>query len=207
MKIISKEKDYYDYLQGIYGIDNKRVLDRTIYPISKYLPSYDSEDYVSFTIFIGNYEINGYYKNNKIYVGKSAFDEYIKTYEGWLSDRPSNYVKQEMKKIKEFTKKKFLLINKSLKSITYKYDFPIIIQWKPIRNDWIEIPNILLKEFKVPTIIPDKTAYMMIENWLAERETQKENIEEPKDEIKIINKGFDLKESFRHRKWIIQKIN
>jgi hypothetical protein len=27
MKIISKIKDYYDYLQGIYGIDEKLVLD------------------------------------------------------------------------------------------------------------------------------------------------------------------------------------
>ena len=29
MLIISKYKDYYDYLQGIWGVDEKRVLDRT----------------------------------------------------------------------------------------------------------------------------------------------------------------------------------
>ena len=28
MKIISKYKDYYDYLTGIYGVDDKIVLDR-----------------------------------------------------------------------------------------------------------------------------------------------------------------------------------
>ena len=27
MKIISKYKDYYDYLQGIYGVDEKLILD------------------------------------------------------------------------------------------------------------------------------------------------------------------------------------
>lgn len=31
MKIISKYKDYYDYLQGIYGVDEKKILDRTSY--------------------------------------------------------------------------------------------------------------------------------------------------------------------------------
>src|SRR5687768_13290674 len=30
MRIISKFKDYYDYLQGIYGVDEKKVLDRTM---------------------------------------------------------------------------------------------------------------------------------------------------------------------------------
>lgn len=29
MKIISRYKDYYDYLQGIYGVDDKVILDRT----------------------------------------------------------------------------------------------------------------------------------------------------------------------------------
>ena len=29
MKIISKFKDYYDFLQGIYGVDPLLVLDRT----------------------------------------------------------------------------------------------------------------------------------------------------------------------------------
>lgn len=31
MRILSKYKDYYDYLQGIYGIDEKKILDRTSY--------------------------------------------------------------------------------------------------------------------------------------------------------------------------------
>lgn len=29
MKIISKHKDYYDYLQGIYGVDNYKIYNRT----------------------------------------------------------------------------------------------------------------------------------------------------------------------------------
>jgi len=28
MKIISKHKDYYDYFQGIYGVDKMKILDR-----------------------------------------------------------------------------------------------------------------------------------------------------------------------------------
>lgn len=38
MKIISKYKDYYDYLSGIYGIDDKKILDRTIYKPMNYVP-------------------------------------------------------------------------------------------------------------------------------------------------------------------------
>jgi hypothetical protein len=41
MKILSKYKDYYDYLQGIWGMDEKLVLDRTDYtPTPDYTSNY-----------------------------------------------------------------------------------------------------------------------------------------------------------------------
>jgi hypothetical protein len=32
MKIIDRNKDYYDYLQGVYGIDTQAVFDSTYFP-------------------------------------------------------------------------------------------------------------------------------------------------------------------------------
>lgn len=53
MKIISKYKDYYDYLVGIYEIDEKLVLDRTKFDV----PSYSNV----VTFYICGKCIDGYY--------------------------------------------------------------------------------------------------------------------------------------------------
>ena len=54
MKIISKYKDYYDYLQGIYGIDNNLILDRI-----KFSPISYEYDNTIITLYICDYKIQG----------------------------------------------------------------------------------------------------------------------------------------------------
>jgi hypothetical protein len=55
MRIISKFKDYYDYIQGIYGVDEKLILDRTTFYKMPYVPT----DYINETFYIGEYMIQG----------------------------------------------------------------------------------------------------------------------------------------------------
>jgi hypothetical protein len=68
MRIISKYKDYYDYLQGIYGVDEKLILDRTeFFPtpdrfrteVLRYKHNLDSYELVRF--WICGYLIEGLY--------------------------------------------------------------------------------------------------------------------------------------------------
>lgn len=50
MKIISKFKDYYDYLQGIYGVYPKLVLDKREFNPIQYFESFSVKH-----LFIGDY--------------------------------------------------------------------------------------------------------------------------------------------------------
>lgn len=68
MRIISKFKDYYDYLQGIYGVDEKLILDRTDFQHLSYTPS---NNQIS-TFYIGEYKVQGVWINGKIHYGSDV---------------------------------------------------------------------------------------------------------------------------------------
>jgi len=79
MKIISKYKDYYDYLQGIWGMDEKLVLDRTVSsPTPNYL-SYLGMPYVSLARFYicGNVVEGVYYQERVNALGVFLFGDEI----------------------------------------------------------------------------------------------------------------------------------
>lgn len=63
MRIISKYKDYYDYLQGINGVDEKLILDRTMYGHLDSIPGKPMKE----TIFICDYQVDGLWFESKIY--------------------------------------------------------------------------------------------------------------------------------------------
>jgi hypothetical protein len=79
MKVISKYKDYYDFLAGSYGTDNKLVLDRT----KGYVPYFSHEttadglgklgkDYeteFAFTLIVGFTAVDGIYYHGRFYYG------------------------------------------------------------------------------------------------------------------------------------------
>lgn len=65
MKIISKYKDYYDYLQGIYGVDEKLILDRR----SSEHPMYYQNGVYQF--IIGELIVEVLHVNGKFYCGES----------------------------------------------------------------------------------------------------------------------------------------
>lgn len=69
MKIISKYKDYYDYLSGIYGIDEKIVLDRTI---SKNSPNVEFYSHWNrkIVLYIAGYVIECLCIDGKFYYGE-----------------------------------------------------------------------------------------------------------------------------------------
>ena len=68
MKIISKFKDYYDYLQGIYSVDDKLILDRTKYTPLSYKPSVKTKH----SLYIGNLQVDVLWIDGKPYTGNDV---------------------------------------------------------------------------------------------------------------------------------------
>ena len=223
MKIISKHKDYYDYLTGIYGIDEKMVYDRRTNTLEK-----PSEDIIStvnqstvttHTFSICNNIFVVYQFENNFYY---TIDERIELY--YILDKREIYnsflvyrswrtydVKEEVKV--KFEKDNCVSeVNKAIRQ-------PVLIQttWD---NDSFKIENITNKRYfkdtKDKTItywrIPDLSKFGFAK-WVPSDEMYqqivafigwlKDNPEIPNNqtnEEKIQSNGFDLKTSFRHRK-------
>jgi hypothetical protein len=95
MKIISKFKDYYDYLAGIYGVDEKLILDRTEYTPVSYV-----NDFYVVRLAICDYFIEGIF-----YKGEYLFGEEVKDLiekhrkKGWhyYSGDNEHYVDNDLK--------------------------------------------------------------------------------------------------------------
>ena len=104
MKIISKFKDYYDYLQGVWGMDEKLALDRTDYSST---PDYTTNtsmviDLVRF--YVCGVVVEGVYyqeKANKpgefLYgeqIEKVLADRIMKEKYGWMNTETHYYIEK-----------------------------------------------------------------------------------------------------------------
>jgi hypothetical protein len=186
MKIISKYKDYYDYLQGIYGIDEKLILDRRKYDSIAYY-------FEIIRLYIAGYYIEGIHKDGIFYYGKDllkfksddrrrlySFDsrdttKCIRTEYGYIYIEPV----KDTKNFNEVENCPILLRNNSFSNKKF-YKYPI------------------LKNLKINKFISAEVMYNWLSTWLSEQISKKENqITEQTDAEKILNKGFDDKCSFR----------
>jgi hypothetical protein len=222
MKIISKHKDYYDYLQGIYGIDELVVYDRRTENLIKHIDSIKLEIY-DFAICDFIYRIY-FYKNksyhtpdelielhhlliNDNYIGSDDRKVYLlKTYE-----YSSNWVKN--KGIEDSAKRHFdeynhsTQINKNLRiPILIKNEFGEIIHEKSFNgrigrtfntSRW-SIPD--LSSFGIAKYIPAVEIYQRITEFISWTKDNPEIPNKQTDKEKVLSHGFDIKQSFRHRK-------
>ncbi len=190
MKIISKYKDYYDYLSGIYGIDEKLILDRR-----------EKDDYMlptlgKITIYIAGYIIEGMVKESgNIFYGDSLRSYIIeKPIWKWLSKHHKrDYTKSFDIKYKNHNEWYYLEPIKDLKNINEKHNCPILIDTPYGIKKYP-----MLSTLKLPSFLPAETIYQWLSEWLSTQITNKEKqIKELPNSLKIENKGFDKKKSFR----------
>ena len=205
MKIISKYKDYYDYLSGIYGIDDKIVLNRTeFFPVNEF-----STKIVTF--YIAGYSLDGYYdsQNNRWYFGedlialdpkpnikKSKWERRIQ-----INPRRYKYINKNRERCVSIlfpTQNKYYHaypdLIKDPNKINQKYGCPIMCS-SGIPDDYIKFP--ILKDTGIASVLPAEKIYLMLIEWLA----PKENIVDNRTNIeKILSAGFDTKTSFRNIK-------
>ena len=175
MKIITKTKDYYDYLVSYYGYDETRVYDRR--NDHKDLPyNYPGK--------CGNFGNNGRYL-------LSICDVYYPIVEtnGVLIFDKKDLVK------KDYTDQILMSFKGRPSKENAKYRTPVLLCNTYSGESEAFIPT--LSTYGIPSIISANDMYEMIYNylgWLVDNPAPPDN-QTNKD--KIVSHGFDLKSSFR----------
>lgn len=192
MKIISKFKDYYDYLQGKFGIDEKKVLDRTKF--YNYGDFADSAEYITLN-FCGKL----YYRTTKKIVLKTS------KYTNFQSYDFQNHKDREpfLKYYKHNSNVKMVVLYTCEKYTWYTYnetDYEAISEKLPYvvySTSWNANGMPILKEIGFNNVIPPEEAYKLIEETISIKEQEIKR--DPTDMNLYHSKGFD-KNSFRNIK-------
>lgn len=216
MKIISKYKDYYDYLQGTWGVDEKLVLDRTKYYHMPYLPSENTKE----TFYICGYRVEGLFKGGRYHYGKEL-EKYDSRFSISTNDADKRYYDSLHKsaihdacyRVHENNNGYYrtVSIEKQPHKLTNEYDPNFILNCPillPVPSygqepntlrigDCTYQPFPILKQYAMHKVFPPEKMWLMLSEWLgrekpiADTRTNKE---------KIVGKGFDNKTSFRNIK-------
>ena len=209
MLIISKFKDYYDYLQGIWGVDEKRTLDRSNFITT----DTDFKNYMLYCFYIGDYYVEGVAMNGKILYG-SEIEPFIKdaSYQrNWANKMyPNHYLLEGEKNDRALVLKEPKLLKNSP---TNKLNCPILsnVNYRTHLNEKEEYScqldtsngakpykmNPILKDYSFHKVFDAEKIWLILSDWLGKDKIIPNN---QTDKDKIVSAGFDLKASFRHRK-------
>lgn len=218
---MSKHKDYYDYLQGIYGIDEKMIYDRRTDYLAK--PNEFSEkekDYIIYTLAICNRLFIIYKYGNKYYHTAEEILELddLLTKDDDTKGILSVWARRRNKKDLIKNAENLYNSNNVEIDVNKKVRQPVLIKTRDgefscpltrelggyygkrvIKEDaYWSIP--ILSEYGVASVYPAEKIYQDISSflgWLVDNPPIPNN--QTNDE-KILSHGFDLKQSFRHRK-------
>ncbi len=196
MKILSKYKDFYDYLTKTYGEDPKVILDRRKFG----KPLFVSAQMVE--LFICGRIYQGWFENDKFYWGDRLniiADE--KPKRGWWNkdkhDSP-DYIYKGYGDFTQDIRGRLHLSNSGYIStkplidnneINRHENCPIIIK---CMGKLLKYPK--LSDLDIASAIPAQEIYLTLCEWLS----PKDNIENNQtDKEKILSNGFDAKTSFR----------
>ncbi len=208
MYIVDKNRDYYDYLSHIYGLDKRIVFDRRgsiklsdedIVNVTNYLRYrwYGNNNDYFIILEIGNVqyliEISKI-KSKEIeliekFISCSmeiiyVFRNNIHYYESYISIRGAN-IKSRWK-WKKSTKKREYILNDNYKDIITAYN-----------NDRsIDLP--ILAETQITSLINEEEIWKELQNYISSLNNDKDVSIPMTDVEKAVNHGFDKKTSFRH---------
>jgi len=200
MKIISKHKDYYDYMVGIYGLDPTITYDRR----TDNLIRYEQAGYNTFgnpvsehvfhicnnKVIIFEYKNKLYHQPNELIdLNKKLLKDGNGQYRLWAG---SSWYKIFMNK--EETGKNIYDYYNKRSDINIKYRVPVLLE---CNNDYC-LPY--LETFEFYKVYDPDTIYQMIyafQSWLIDNPPIPNK---QTDMEKLQSHGFDKKISFRHRK-------
>lgn len=187
MKIISKFKDYYDYISGIYGEDPLKVLDRRDF-YSLLYPEKETKIYFCGEIYIKGVSENIHedpYKKGKYFYGENG-----KIWRSVYKDIEILYKDSDIVWFKPIIQNKHYEL-KPEKDNNKPYYF--LTGWKDRKG---KFP--ILKDIQFDKIMKPQDAYLAIENYISKKDTEPDT--DPNNMIRYEQKGFDTKTSFRNVK-------
>lgn len=197
MKILSKYKDYYDYLVGVWGEDPLIVLDRRNYQLPG--PYYFS-DIEKVDLFICDKHIQGLHRFGKFYYGKDIEPFAIKHRSIKCRYYYYHFNDKKTYSIDDGTKQ-CLNINKEIQptNLNTKLGIPILMYNKSIcLSNKQEIDKYftypILKDLGLQSYISPEDMWLMMSDFLAKKDN---TVDKRTDKEKILSKGFDFKTSFR----------
>ncbi len=197
MKIISKYRDGYDNLVGIYGEDPKLVLDRREGCVIKDIfekPDWIAENewFREFKLAICGNIVNGMVLGSNVYyyneldektIGSTCFQLYAKP----MPDTQHLNKKHDCPII-------YLKPNHPTKKAIYR-QVPMIGN-NVDHYECIKYPR--LSDFKIDKVYSSKDLWIMLSDWLGKRITENEpTVPIGDDKVRIQSHGFDAKTSFR----------
>ena len=219
MKILSKYKDYYDYLTGIYGEDPLIVLDRRNHqqPIWRFNHKHgyiNEPQSLKHTLFIGGWIVDFIHYGDKFYYGEEILqipDLKLKEnyYLGFNENIYSNELKNDFWIFHQDCNSNPIKIFKKPIKINFQFNFSEVItlikfdyNYKLEKYDCIIIcPYLKLSDIQLNKFISAETIYQWIYDYISESNSKKEqHIDLRTDIQKLEGKGFDKKISFRNIK-------
>lgn len=192
MKIISKYRDYYDFLSGVYGTDTKIILDRRVFDKYEIFPSDDK----IIDLHICDYIFEGFIRDNKIYWGENLLEiaeepiskpwDFNKEESAWIKYRDTRFSHYGGNGV---ARKFFPYKDKKLTNTVNKCSILI----RQYSDSFYRFPK--LSELNIKTVLSPKDIYLMLSEWLAPNDNTTDTRSNTE---KIVSAGFDLKTSFRH---------
>jgi hypothetical protein len=195
MRIISQYKDYYDYLSGVYGVDEKIVLDRRNFNKTPYLLQEEKKKII---LFICDMVYEGYFSNGRYYWGTTLLELLTPDeLEKWNNQKEKykNYINLITNPKKYWDNSisiSLIPVEAKIKHNTIK-NCPILMPTNAMQNDFLNFP--ILKDLGVASILPPKEIYLLLTAWLAPKDN---HVDTRTNKDKIVGAGFDLKTSFRN---------
>lgn len=205
MKIISKYKDYYDFLVGTYGIDENYIYDRTEFYNLPYIKS----DKMVTNLIIGEYKFVGLWMGGKCYFGDSVAkfsdelnsDLFKRVYfsNRNITDKTHYFIKDGRFHI-EIPKTPVFLGDSSP---SFELDCPVLIETSHWETENVKKyrKNPILSQYNLVSGYSADDVYHKLNDWFSRRNTMKEkDVPVGDDSVRIVSAGFDLKTSFRKGK-------
>ncbi len=213
MLILSKYKDYYDYLSGIYGVDPKIVLDRRIEtPAFEFFQNETKllHFYICGLTCLGVYKQGKFYWTDDLKSLETRTEEEIDKYKGKkLYNHPGELTYDQIVRVQVVDPSERFIrtgaAHSNVPIVPYKdkqehnktQNCPIIYDQygSGNPNHFVNYPR--LDQFKINRLIPPQDIYLMLSEWLSPKD---DVITPMTDKQKIVSAGFDLKHSFRNTK-------
>lgn len=191
MILLRKRTDYYDYLIGVYGRDEKKVYDRKLDLTSDEIYFEDILRWRNTNIF-DLYVCNRIYRVEQVKKGVWALHKFHKNNTDYLGRR-RHYRESQVSGLDDFE----YYIPRPPEALT---DLPIAINGTYHNDNRLKGVTPILASFGIPSVLSAEELYTEVDMYLGFLMSEKEKTNKQDDKNKLLSKGFDDKISFRHRK-------